>query len=260
MNYETLQLEMRDRIAFITVNRPDKLNALNATTKSELRRAFEAVRGDVDVDVVILTGSGQKAFVAGTDIKELTSLDKTSGKEFSLGGQAVFNLIEHLGKPVIAAVNGYALGGGAELALACHIRIASDNAKFGQPEVSLGIIPGYGGTQRLGRLVGKGKAMEMILTGDPIDAQEALRIGLVNAVVPQADLIKTAEAMAQKIIAKGQIAVKLALEAVNALDASPLADGLSLEAELFGRCCSSEDFKEGTTAFLEKRKAVFKNK
>ncbi len=260
MNYETLQVEKRDRMVFITVNRPDKLNALNARTKDELQGAFEAVRGDVEVDVVILTGSGQKAFVAGTDIKELTSLDEKSGKEFSSGGQAVFNLIEQLGKPVIAAVNGYALGGGTELALACHIRIASDNAKFGQPEVSLGIIPGYGGTQRLGRLIGKGKAMEMILTGDMVDAQEALRIGLVNAVVPQADLLKTAEAMAQKIITKGQIAVRLALRAVSALDESPLSEGQTLEAELFGRCCSSEDFKEGTTAFLEKRKAVFKNR
>lgn len=260
MSYETLFVEKRDRIAFVTINRPDKLNALNATTKAELKDVFENVRDDANVDVVILTGSGQKAFVAGTDIKELAGLDEKSGKEFSLGGQAVFNLIQNLGKPVIAAVNGYALGGGAELALACHIRIASENAKFGQPEVALGIIPGYGGTQRLGRLVGKGKAMEMILTGDQIDAQEALRTGLVNAVVPQPDLMKTAEAMAQKIISKGQVAVRFALEAMNILDESPLSAGQNAEAELFGRCCSSEDFKEGTTAFLEKRKAVFRNK
>ncbi|HCA80306.1 MAG TPA: enoyl-CoA hydratase [Bacteroidetes bacterium] len=260
MSYETLLVEKRDRIALVTINRPDKLNALNARTKSELKDVLQMVRDDSDVDVVILTGSGPKAFVAGTDIKELTSLDEKSGREFSSSGQAVFDLIENLGKPVIAAVNGYALGGGAELAMACHIRLASDNAKFGQPEVALGIIPGYGGTQRLGRLVGKGKAMEIILTGDQVDAQEALRIGLVNAVVPLVDLLKAAEAMAQKIISKGQIAVRTALNAVNAPDESPLSSGQALEAELFGRCCSSDDFKEGTTAFLEKRKAVFKNR
>lgn len=260
MSYETLLVEKKDRIAFVTINRPDKLNALNARTKSELKDVFQGVRDDADVDVVILTGSGPKAFVAGTDIKELAGLDEKSGREFSSGGQAVFDLIENLGKPVIAAVNGYALGGGAELAMACHIRLASDNAKFGQPEVALGLIPGYGGTQRLGRLVGKGKAMEMILTGDQVDAQEALRIGLVNAVVPSSDLLKTAEAIAQKIITKGQIAVRVALKAVNAMDESSLSSGQALEASLFGQCCTSEDFKEGTTAFLEKRKALFKNK
>lgn len=260
MSYETLLIEKRDRIAFVTINRPDKLNALNARTKAELKDVFGGLLGDAGIDVVILTGSGPKSFVAGTDIKELASLDEKSGREFSSSGQAVFDLIETLGKPVIAAVNGYALGGGAELAMACHIRIASENAKFGQPEVALGIIPGYGGTQRLGRLVGKGKAMEMILTGDQVDAQEALRIGLVNSVVPLADLLKTAEAMAQKIISKGQIAVRLALKAVNAMDESSLSSGQTLEAELFGRCCSSQDFKEGTSAFLEKRKAEFKNR
>lgn len=260
MSYETLLVEKRDRIAFVTINRPDKLNALNARTKSELKDVFQGVRDDADVDVVILTGSGPKAFVAGTDIGEVAGLDEKSGREFSSGGQAVFDLIENLGKPVIAAVNGYALGGGAELAMACHIRLASDNAKFGQPEVALGLIPGYGGTQRLGRLVGKGKAMELILTGDQVDAQEALRIGLVNAVVPSSDLLKTAEAIAQKIITKGQIAVRIALKAVNAMDESSLSSGQELEASLFGQCCTSEDFKEGTTAFLEKRKALFKNK
>ena len=258
--YQTLQVERRNRIAYVTVNRPDKLNALNAQAKAELKESFESIQADPEVDVVILTGSGEKAFVAGTDIKELTELDERKGMAFSEGGQAVLNLIESLGKPVIAAVNGYALGGGAELALACHIRIASENAKFGQPEVNLGIIPGYGGTQRLTRLVGKGRATEMILGGDQIDAQEALRIGLVNKVVPLADLIKTAEALAQKIISRGQVAVKLALEAVNATQKLPLNQGQSLEAELFGRCCASEDFKEGTTAFLEKRKPVFKNR
>ena len=260
MAYQTLLVEKRNRIAFVTINRPDKLNALNAQAKTELKAAFEEIRDDSEVDAVVLTGAGEKGFVAGTDIKELTQLDEQSGKSFSEEGQAVLNLIENLGKPVIAAVNGYALGGGTELALACHIRIASENAKFGQPEVNLGIIPGYGGTQRLARLVGKGRALEMILSGDQIDAQEALRIGLVNKVVPLPDLLKTAEALAAKIISKGQIAVKLALQSVNATHELSLAAGQSLEAELFGRCCKSEDFKEGTTAFLEKRKPVFKNK
>jgi enoyl-CoA hydratase len=260
MNYETIRIEKRDRIAFVTIHRPDKLNALNAQTKSELKELFLGLRNDPDVDAVILTGSGEKAFAAGTDIKELTELDEQKGKTFSEGGQEVFNLIENLGKPVIAAINGYALGGGAELALACHIRIASENAKFGQPEVNLGIIPGYGGTQRLARLVGKGRATEMILTGDQVNAQEALNIGLVNKVVPLADLLKTSESMAQKIIGKGQVAVKLALMAVNATHEMSLASGQAYEAELFGRCCASEDFKEGTAAFLEKRKAVFKGK
>jgi enoyl-CoA hydratase len=190
----------------------------------------------------------------------LTLLDEQSGTSFSEGGQAVLNTIENLGKPVIAAVNGYALGGGTELALACHIRIASENAKFGQPEVNLGIIPGYGGTQRLARLVGKGRALEMILGGDQIDAQEALRVGLVNKVVPLPELLKTAEALALKIVGKGQVAIKFALQAVNATHELPLSAGQALEADLFGRCCATEDFKEGTTAFLEKRKPVFKNK
>jgi enoyl-CoA hydratase len=260
MNYETLKVERKDRIAFVTISRPDKLNALNGQTKSELKDLFLDIQNNLEVDVVIVTGSGEKSFVAGTDIKELTTLDESSGRLFSEGGQAVFNLIENLGKPVIAAVNGYALGGGAELALACHIRIASENAKFGQPEVNLGIIPGYGGTQRLARLVGKGRAMEMILTGEPVDAQEALRIGLVNKVVSLPELMQTAEAIAKKIIAKGQFAVKRALIAINAADETSLASGQSLEAELFGRCCASEDFKEGTAAFLEKRKPVFRNK
>jgi len=260
MIFETLKFERRDRIAFVMINRPDKLNALNSQAKSELKQLFLEIQKDAEVDVVIVTGSGEKAFVAGTDIKELTVLDEQKGKLFSEGGQAVFNLIENLGKPVIAAVNGYALGGGAELALACHIRIASDNAKFGQPEVNLGIIPGYGGTQRLARLIGKGRAIEMILMGEQIDAQEALRIGLVNKVVALPDLLKSAESMAQKIIGKGQVAVRMALMAVNATHKLSLASGQAFEAELFGRCCASEDFKEGTSAFLEKRKPAFQNK
>jgi enoyl-CoA hydratase len=260
MNYETLLCERRDRIAVITINRPDKLNALNALAKSELKHLFLDLQHDAEVDVVIVTGSGEKAFVAGTDIKELKDLDEQEGMLFSERGQEVFNLIENLGKPVIAAVNGYALGGGTELALACHMRIASDNAKFGQPEVNLGIIPGYGGTQRLARLVGKGRALELILMGEQIDAQEALRIGLVNKVVTLPELMKFAESMAQKIIGKGQVVVRLALMAVNATQEVSLASGQAFEAELFGRCCGSEDFKEGTAAFLEKRKPNFKNK
>ncbi len=260
MNYQTLLFESKDGIGYVTINRPEKLNALNSQAKQELLRAFEAIKHDADTHVVILTGSGEKSFVAGTDIGELTELNGESGKLFALGGQEVFDRIENLGKPVIAAVNGYALGGGCELALACHIRIASENAKFGQPEVNLGIIPGYGGTQRLARLIGKGRAMEMILTGDQIDAQEALRIGLVNKVVPLTELMKTAEAVAQKILSKGQVAIRLALKAVNMTDETNLTDGLALEANLFGVCCGSVDFKEGTKAFLEKRKPVFKNK
>jgi len=260
MNYQTLLVEAKNRIAFVTINRPDKLNALNEQAKAELKQAFENFRDDANVDVVILTGAGEKSFVAGTDIKELTELNSESGRSFSQGGQGVFNLIENLGKPVIAAVNGYALGGGCELALACHIRIASENARFGQPEVNLGVIPGYGGTQRLARLVGKGRAMEMILTGDQCDAQEALRIGLVNKVVPQSELLKAAEEIATKIISKGQIAIRNALKAVSATSETFLNEGQTAEARLFGDCCGTEDFKEGTKAFLEKRKPAFKNK
>jgi enoyl-CoA hydratase len=258
--YQTLLVETRNRIAFVTINRPDKLNALNEQAKAELKHAFESLREDASVDVVILTGAGEKSFVAGTDIKELTELNSDSGRSFSEGGQAVFNLIENLGKPVIAAVNGYALGGGCELALACHMRIASENARFGQPEVNLGVIPGYGGTQRLARLVGKGKAMEMILTGDQTDAHEALRIGLVNKVVSQTELLKAAEEIAGKIVTKGQIAIRTALKAVNATHERSLSDGQTLEARLFGDCCGTDDFKEGTKAFLEKRKPAFKSK
>jgi enoyl-CoA hydratase len=259
MKYETLLFSVNNRIATITINRPDKLNALNAQAKSELKSLFTEIKADSNVDVVILTGAGEKAFVAGTDIKELTVLSNETGKEFSSQGQEVFDLIENLGKPVIAAVNGYALGGGCELALACHIRIASENAKFGQPEVNLGIIPGYGGTQRLARLVGRGRAMELILTGNQIDAQEALRIGLVNKVVPQAELLATSTAMAQLIASKGQVAIRMALKAVNMTTETALSDGQKLEASLFGVCCDTADFKEGTTAFLEKRKPTFKN-
>lgn len=260
MKFENLIYELNGRIGTVIINRPDKLNALNAEAKNELRKLFGQIKTDTEVDVVVISGAGQKAFVAGTDIKELTELDGESGKEFSAKGQEVFDLIENLGKPVIAAVNGYALGGGCELALACHIRIASENAKFGQPEVNLGVIPGYGGTQRLARLVGRGRAMELILTGAQIDAQEAIRIGLVNKVVPLADLLQTARDMAGVIAAKSQYAIRMALKGVNITEEVSLTEGQRLEASLFGLCCDSEDMKEGTKAFLEKRAPVFKGK
>lgn len=260
MTYETLLLTIDHRVAELTINRPEKLNALNQQAKDELRSALEFLRTSPDVDVVIITGAGEKAFVAGTDIGELTGLTEETGKEFSAKGQALFDAIEQLGKPVIAAVNGYALGGGCELALACHVRIASERARFGQPEVNLGIIPGYGGTQRLARIVGKGRAAEMLLTGAQVDATEALHMGLVSKVVPAHDLLTKARYMAQVMVSMGQVALRAALEALNAVDNLPLSEGLRKEAELFGRCCASEDFKEGTTAFLQKRKPAFKNR
>ena len=260
MSYQTLIYSINNRVATITINRPDKLNALNAQAKAELKQLLLDVKSNDLVDVVIITGAGEKAFVAGTDIGELRTLNGQTGKEFALNGQEVFDLVENLGKPVIAAINGYALGGGCELALACHVRIASENAKFGQPEVNLGTIPGYGGTQRLARLIGRGAAMEMILTGNPIDANEALRLGLVNRVVPQADLLGVATRIAEAIASKGQIAIRMALKAVNITQEATLSDGQRLEASLFGVCCDTEDFKEGTAAFLEKRKPGFKSK
>jgi enoyl-CoA hydratase len=260
MAYETLLYDINNRVATVVVNRPDKLNALNAQAKSDLRDLFSAIRDDGDVSVAIITGAGEKSFVAGTDIAELTTLDTQSGRVFAEHGQEVFSLIEHLGKPVIAAVNGYALGGGCELALACHVRIASDKARFGQPEVNLGIIPGYGGTQRLARVVGKGRALEMILTGVQVDAQEALRIGLVSKVYPAGELRARAQAMAELIASMGQRAIHFVLQAVNAVDETMLQEGLGREADLFGACCGTEDFKEGTVAFMEKRKPLFKNR
>lgn len=260
MIFETILHEISGRVATVTINRPDKLNALNATAKTELSQLFSSFKTDPSVDVVVITGAGEKAFVAGTDIKELTALNVESGKKFSEKGQEVFDLIENLGKPVIAAVNGFALGGGCELALACHIRIAAENAKFGQPEVNLGIIPGYGGTQRLARLIGRGRAMEMILTGNQVDASEALRIGLVTKVVPQAELMPSALRLAELIAGKGQVAIRMALKAVNITQEATLSDGQMLEASLFGVCCGTDDFVEGTTAFVEKRKPSFKNR
>jgi len=260
MNYKNILFEIKNKIAFVTINRPDKLNALNNDTLNELKTCFENIRLNDDVNVVILTGAGEKAFVAGADISELNKLDGTTGKTFAEFGQGVFNQIENLNKPVIAAVNGFALGGGCELAMACHIRLASEKAKFGQPEVNLGIIPGYGGTQRLSRLINTGRAAELILTGDIIDANEAFRIGLVNKVYKLEELLDKATELAEKISSKGQIAVELSLKAIVSTNNLSETDGLKYEAELFGNCCSTEDFKEGTSAFLEKRKPEFKKK
>jgi enoyl-CoA hydratase/carnithine racemase len=257
-SFENLRYEKKNQIAFVTITRPKVLNALNAPTMQELSRAFRSVRDDDDVRVAILTGDGEKAFVAGADINEFTALDAIEGRAFALRGQALFSEIENCGKPVIAAVNGFALGGGCELALACTIRIASENARFGQPESKLGIIPGSGGTQRLPRLVGKGRALQIILTGEMVKADEALRIGLVNEVVAPAELLARAEAIATKIIANAPIATRYCLDAVNKGMDMTLSEGLAHEAALFGLCFATADKKEGTSAFLEKRAAQFK--
>ena len=259
MEYKNILLAVKDKIAFVTINRPDKLNALNNATLDELKHCFNAIKNDNSVNVVIITGAGEKAFIAGADISELNKLNTVEGKIFSEKGQEVFNMIEKLGKPVIAVVNGFALGGGCELALACHIRIANEKAKFGQPEVNLGIIPGYGGTQRLTRLINSGRSSEMILTGDLIDSHEALRIGLVNKVFSSEEIINKATEMAEKISNKGQIAVRMALRAIVSCNDTSEAEGQNLESSLFAICCGTEDFKEGTLAFLEKRKPNFKN-
>lgn len=259
MDFENIIFEMDDNIAIVRINRVEKLNALNLQTMVEIKEVFSLLHHE-DVSAVVITGMGDKAFIAGADISELNKLNGETGKEFASRGQEVFNIIENFEKPVIAAVNGYALGGGCELALACHIRLASENARFGQPEVNLGIIPGYGGTQRLSRLINPGRALELIMTGDQIDAQEAYRIGLVNKIFPQDELIKKAVDMAKRISSKGQVAVKMAIKAVNVSKEKSQADALNYEAELFGHCCSTDDFKEGTKAFLEKRKPEFKNK
>ena len=260
MDYVNVQLRKEAPLGWIIINRPDKLNALNAETIRELYSAFMSLRDDPEIKSVILTGSGDKAFVAGADIGELASLDQATGKDYVLEGQELTKLIENFRKPVIAGINGFALGGGTELALACHVRIASENAKMGQPEVKLGLIPGFGGTQRLARLVGKGKAMEIILSGKMIDAQESLSIGLVNLVVPQSDLLSTCASFAGEMIVNAPLALEYSIRAINeGLDRS-LPEGLLLEAELFGSACDSEDSKEGTKAFLEKRKANFQGK
>ena len=260
MAYENLLYEKKDQIGYITFNRPKVLNALNRKTMEELGDLLARAREDAEVRALILTGAGEKAFVAGADIHELAQRTPVDGKEFSLFGQGVFHMLETMGKPSIAAINGYALGGGCELALACTIRLASKTAKLGQPEVKLGIIPGYGGSQRLARLCGKGVAHELVLTGEMVSADEALRIGLVNRVVEPAELIPAAEALARKIIANAPLAVKFAMEAVEHGMEMPQEEGLFLEATLFSLCCATEDMREGTRAFLEKRPAQFKGK
>jgi enoyl-CoA hydratase len=254
----TLLFELSDGIARITINRPDKLNALNATVLSELGDAITRVETDAAVRGVILTGAGSKAFVAGADITELAKQNPIEGKARSLLGQQVFRRLERCGKPVIAAVNGFALGGGCELAMACHIRIASEQARFGQPEVKLGIGPGYGGTARLPRLVGRGRALELLLTGGMIDAAEAYRIGLVNRVVPADKLMEEAQTMLRGILENGPLAIQACLEAVDAGMETSLDQALLLEANHFGLLSSTADMQEGTTAFVEKRKPAFK--
>ncbi|HVE72230.1 MAG TPA: enoyl-CoA hydratase-related protein [Thermoanaerobaculia bacterium] len=255
-----VRTENKDGVLIITVDRPKVLNALNAQTVAEIGQAFEAARTDDSVRAVILTGAGEKAFVAGADINELAQMTPITGKETSEKGQRVFRNIERFTKPVIAAINGFALGGGCELALACHIRIASDKAQLGLPEVTLGIIPGYGGTQRMARLLGKGKALELILTGDRVKADEAERIGLVNRVVPADQLMTVAEEMARTIAKRGPLAVRAAIEAVMSGSEMPFDEGQILEATLFGLLASTEDMKEGMAAFLEKRAADFKGR
>jgi enoyl-CoA hydratase/carnithine racemase len=257
---ENVLYEKKGVIAYVTLNRPRVLNALNQRTWADLRKAFEDARDDAAVRGVILTGAGDKAFIAGADIGELATVTAVEAEKSTRNGQAVLDLIENLGKPVIAAVNGFALGGGCETAMACTIRVASENAKFGQPEVKLGLLPGAGGTQRLPRLVGKGRALLLILSGDIIDAQEAYRIGLVNEVVPSAELISRAEAILKQIIANAPLGVKFSIEAVNKGLETSQSEGLLLEASLFAICAATEDKKEGTSAFLEKRAPNFQGR
>jgi enoyl-CoA hydratase len=256
-DFSNLRLEFADGIATLSIDRPDKLNALNEQTIRELDRAVSEIAADEAARGVIVTGVGEKAFVAGADIAELSKMGPVDGVEVSRLGQRVFRAIELSRKPVIAAVNGFALGGGCELALACHLRIASENAKFGLPEVKLGIIPGYGGSLRLPRIVGKGRALELVLTGEMIDAQEAHRIGLANRVVPQADLIAEARGLMSKILRNGPVALGLAIECTTRGMEMSIDDGLALESNLFGLLAATDDMREGMAAFLEKRKAEF---
>lgn len=260
MSYENILYEKKDGIATITFNRPKVLNALNRKTVEELQYALLDARNDAGVRVLILTGAGEKSFVAGADISELAQQTPVNGKEFSLFGQGVMHLLETMGKPSICGINGFALGGGCEIAMCCSIRLASKTAKLGQPEVKLGIIPGYGGTQRLSRLCGKGAAHELCLTGEMISAEEAQRIGLVNHIYEPAELMPAAEAMAKKIIANAPIAVQYTMQAIERGIEMPQEEGLFLEATLFGLACATDDMREGTKAFLEKRAAEFRGK
>ena len=255
-----VRYEKKGAIAYVTVDRPKVLNALNTPTWTDLQSAFEDAKADASVHGVILTGAGDKAFIAGADIGELAHVDAYDAEESSRFGQRVLDLVENLGKPVIAAINGFALGGGCETAMACTMRIAAEHARFGQPEVKLGLLPGGGGTQRLPRLVGKGRALQLILTGETISAQEAYRIGLVNEVVPAANLIDRAEAILKQIAANAPIAVKFSLEAANKGLETSQSEGLALEASYFGICAATEDKKEGTSAFLEKRAPQFRGR
>jgi enoyl-CoA hydratase/carnithine racemase len=260
LKLENVVYDKKGSIGYVTLNRPKVLNALNKATINELRAAFEDARDDSTVRGVILTGAGEKAFAAGADIAEIANNTAVEAEEATRRGQALTDLIENLGKPVIAAVNGFALGGGCELAMSCSIRIAAESAKFGQPEVKLGVMPGYGGTQRMPRLVGRGRALRLILSGDIIDAAEAYRIGLVDELVPYAQLIERAETVLEKIIANAPLSVKYSLEAVNKGLETSVAEGLLIEASLFAVCASTDDKKEGTSAFLEKRAPKFQGR
>ena len=260
MAFDNLLVERDGRVALVTINRPKVLNALNTQTLDDLRRALGDLKQDAGVRVVIVTGAGEKSFVAGADINELAVQTPASGRDHALAGQHVFDLIENLGKPVIAAINGYALGGGCELAMACTLRVAADRAMLGQPEINLGLIPGYAGTQRLSRLVGKGKAMELILTGAPISAAEAERIGLVNRVVPAAELMTTVKSLAARLSEQAPVAMRYIINAINHGLEMPFTKGEIFEATLFGLVASTDDMREGTRAFLEKRKAEFKGR
>lgn len=260
MTYNNISVEVSDNIATLTINRPKQLNALNAETIAELSNAFKSLEADSGVQVIIVTGSGEKAFVAGADIKEFCQFTVAEGKNLAAQGhQILFDIIENLTTPVIAAVNGFALGGGLELAMACHFRLASDNAKLGLPEVTLGVIPGYGGTQRLAQLVGKGRAMEMIMTAKMISAEEGLSYGLINHVTSQEELLEASKKIALKIVKNSSVAISSAIRAINS-GYTDGVNGFDVEIEEFGKCFGTEDFKEGTTAFIEKRKANFPGK
>lgn len=260
MDFANVTLEIQDRIGILTINRPKALNALNKDTLLDIKKAVETVRDDEAVDVLIITGSGDKSFVAGADISFMQDINALEGREFGILGQGVFRLIESIEKPVIAAVNGFCLGGGCELAMACDIRISSEKGKFGQPEVGLGVTPGFGGTQRLPRIVGTGMAKLLLYTGDTIDACEALRVGLVEQVVAKEDLMGHVMGIARKIVSRGQLAVRFCKAAVNEGTQTDIDRAMSIEADLFGLCFATEDQKEGMKAFVEKRKANFLGK